>query len=240
MLQAVRSLATRWPAATAAQSAAANRLAGEYSTWQSESLPCAVSTSDDKQSNATQPALPHQHLSQMACMFNKPMLTARRGISPMATFASAPVLSVPGSRAMSTLGARPGLFMPKGLGLGLPMRSTLSPSISAGAIRSYTDGQLLGNSFMLATDIMFWSGLIGAVIFRRNLIVMLLATEIVMLACNLNFLFASAYLNDMTGVIMSITITTIAACETAIGLALCVTYFHLRSQTDVEALNFLK
>lgn len=45
---------------------------------------------------------------------------------------------------------------------------------------------------------MFWTGLIGAVIFRRNLIVMLLATEIVMLACNLNFLFASAYLNDMT------------------------------------------
>jgi NADH:ubiquinone oxidoreductase subunit K len=51
---------------------------------------------------------------------------------------------------------------------------------------------------MLSTDVMFWSGLIGAVIFRRNLIVMLLATEIVMLACNLNFLFAAAYLNDMT------------------------------------------
>ena len=39
---------------------------------------------------------------------------------------------------------------------------------------------------------------------------------------------------------MSITITTIAACETAIGLALCVTYFHLRSAIDVEALNLLK
>jgi hypothetical protein len=44
----------------------------------------------------------------------------------------------------------------------------------------------------------------------------------------------------LQGVIMSITITTIAACETAIGLALCVTYFHLRSATDVEALNLLK
>lgn len=42
------------------------------------------------------------------------------------------------------------------------------------------------------------------------------------------------------GVIMSLTITTIAACETAIGLALCVTYFHIRSTTDVEALNLLK
>lgn len=57
---------------------------------------------------------------------------------------------------------------------------------------------------------------------------------------NLNFLFAASYLNDMTGVIMSITITTIAASETAIGLALCVTYYHIRSATDVEALNLLK
>lgn len=50
---------------------------------------------------------------------------------------------------------------------------------------------------LYAMQVMFWSGLIGAVIFRRNLIVMLLTAEIVMLACNLNFLFAAAYLNDM-------------------------------------------
>ncbi len=61
-----------------------------------------------------------------------------------------------------------------------------------------SEGELLGQAYLLTTDIMFWSGLIGAVVFRRNLIVMLLCTEIVMLACNMNFLFASAYLNDMT------------------------------------------
>lgn len=128
---------------------------------------------------------------------------------------------------------------PMGLGLGLLSHHAPGPLIAP--TRTYlTEGQALGNAFLLATDVMFWSGLIGAVVFRRNLIVMLLATEIVMLACNLNFLFAAAYFNDMTGVVMSITITTIAACETAIGLALCVTYFHLRSATDVEALNFLK
>jgi len=108
-------------------------------------------------------------------------------------------------------------------------------------MRAYGDaGQHLGNAYIIATDIMFWSGLIGAVVFRRNLIVMLLTTEIVMLACNLNFLFGAAYMNDLVGILMSITITTVAACETAIGLALCVTYFHLRSATDVETLNFLK
>ncbi len=51
---------------------------------------------------------------------------------------------------------------------------------------------------------------------------------------------ARAHPTAPQGIVMSITITTVAACETAIGLALCVTYFHLRSATDVEALNFLK
>ena len=142
------------------------------------------------------------------------------------------------SRSIHALTSR---STPLGLGLGLPARPlSLSPT-PASSVRTYgTEGELIGAAYLLTTDIMFWSGLIGAVVFRRNLIVMLLCTEIVMLAANMNFLFASAYLNDMTGVIMSITITTIAACETAIGLALCVTYFHIRSATDVEALNLLK
>lgn len=121
----------------------------------------------------------------------------------------------------------------------LPLRHP-APAMDVQTRAYGSDGELLGAAYIMTTDIMFWSGLIGAVVFRRNIIVMLLCTEILMLACNMNFLFASAYLNDMTGVIMSITITTIAACETAIGLALCVTYFHIRSATDVEALNLLK
>ena len=55
--------------------------------------------------------------------------------------------------------------------------------------------------------------------------------------------FAYRFLSTLCtlqGILTSITITTVAACETAIGLALCVTYFHLRSATDVETLNFLK
>lgn len=142
------------------------------------------------------------------------------------------------SRAIHALASR---STPLGLGLGLPSRPLPHSSPAPSSARTYgSQGELIGAAYLLTTDIMFWSGLIGAVVFRRNLIVMLLCTEIVMLAANMNFLFASAYLNDMTGVIMSITITTIAACETAIGLALCVTYFHIRSATDVEALNLLK
>jgi len=74
----------------------------------------------------------------------------------------------------------------------------MQPSPIASPCRPYgTEGQHLGTAFLLATDLMFWSGLIGAVVFRRNLIVMLLTTEIVMLACNLNFLFGAAYMNDI-------------------------------------------
>mmetsp|Transcript_1592 Transcript_1592/g.2463 ORF Transcript_1592/g.2463 Transcript_1592/m.2463 type:complete len:234 (-) Transcript_1592:633-1334(-) len=145
------------------------------------------------------------------------------------------ISSRPSFMAMSTLARRSERPC-----LGLGVRTSVSTGLPSPTRSFMTEGHVMGTAFMLATDIMFWSGLIGAVVFRRNLIVMLLATEIVMLACNLNFLFAAAYLNDMTGVIMSITITTIAACETAIGLALCVTYFHLRSAVDVEALNMLK
>ncbi|KAG1677153.1 hypothetical protein FOA52_000959 [Chlamydomonas sp. UWO 241] len=163
----------------------------------------------------------------------------------------APSLLLPSAaRGLCSLAGRPAASLASSgvvaspmqrLGLGLGPSTLWCPTQpGVGARRAYlSDGELLGAAYLTSTDIMFWSGLIGAVVFRRNLIVMLLCTEIVMLACNMNFLFAAAYLNDMTGVIMSITITTIAACETAIGLALCVTYFHIRSATDVEALNLL-
>ena len=79
------------------------------------------------------------------------------------------------------------------------VKSRVSAAVQQQQARTYlSEGELIGAAYLLTTDIMFWSGLIGAVVFRRNLIVMLLCTEIVMLACNMNFLFASAYLNDMT------------------------------------------
>lgn len=164
------------------------------------------------------------------------MKPAFASIMPTIGFAASPLLA--GSRQLSTMSGmrKPSLPLKAGMGNG----SALDARV-ANAVRSYyTEGELFGTAYLYTTNIMFWAGIMGAVAFRRNLIVMLLSAEVVMLACNMNFLFASAYLNDITGVIMSITITTIAACETAIGLALCVAYFHMRSATDVEALNLLK
>ena len=92
-----------------------------------------------------------------------------------------------GSRSM------PALPAVKGLGL------ALSP-VSMSPTRAYgSDGEVFAQTWLMTTDLMFWSGMVGGVIFRRNLIVLLLCTEVVMLACNMNFLFGAAYLNDMTG-----------------------------------------
>ena len=118
----------------------------------------------------------------------------------LGTSAMLPQLSFASSRSFHAL-SRPSLPAAKGLGLGLSMPSIKrkdNVGIQAQQSRSLTDGELIGAAYLLTTDIMFWSGLIGAVVFRRNIIVMLLCTEIVMLACNMNFLFGSAYFNDMT------------------------------------------
>lgn len=186
------------------------------------SLAGLVDNQRDAAPQTQQPALP-----TLGNMFS------RR--SPLG-FAASPLAST--SRNLASLASQQSIRAVKGLGLGLGSRAGPTDAVQT---RSYgTDGEIFSTAWLLTTDMMFWSGLIGGVVFRRNIIVLLLCTEIVMLACNMNFLFASAYLNDMTGVIMSITITTIAACETAIALALCVTYFHIRSAIDVEALNLLK
>ena len=124
------------------------------------------------------------------------MLGARRTMGGLApSFASSRSF-----HALSRPSSRPSGLVVRGLGLGLGQSDRMAPGTSSALqqTRSLSEGELIGAAYLMTTDIMFWSGLIGAVVFRRNLIVMLLCTEIVMLACNMNFLFASAYLNDMT------------------------------------------
>ncbi|GFR40325.1 hypothetical protein Agub_g864 [Astrephomene gubernaculifera] len=170
---------------------------------------------------------PTASLVQLANIVNRPVPAS---IAGSAGFAASTLLGMPMRRRAGALSSlkRPAMPMLPGMGPAAPARTY------------YTEGEIFGTTFMYTTNMMFWAGIVGAVAFRRNLIILLLSAETVMLACNMNFLFSAAYLNDITGAIMSITITTIAACETAIGLALCVAYFHMRSATDVEALNLLK
>nr|QYC94378.1 NADH dehydrogenase subunit 4L [Oedogonium sp. 260_circle1_72169] len=95
-------------------------------------------------------------------------------------------------------------------------------------------------SFFITNTVLFCIGALGTFLNRRNFISMLMCIEIMLLAVNMNFLAASCYLDDITGQLMALFVMTVAAAETAIGLALCVIYHRLRATLDVEFINLLK
>jgi NADH-quinone oxidoreductase subunit K len=88
--------------------------------------------------------------------------------------------------------------------------------------------------------ILFALSVIGIFLNRRNLIVLLMAIELMLLAVNLNFVAFSHYLGDMAGQVFVFFILTVAAAESAIGLAILVVLFRNRSSIAVEELDTLK
>ncbi|MBX3600774.1 MAG: NADH-quinone oxidoreductase subunit NuoK [Rubrivivax sp.] len=88
--------------------------------------------------------------------------------------------------------------------------------------------------------ILFALSVIGIFLNRRNLIVLLMAIELMLLAVNINFVAFSHYLGDMAGQVFVFFILTVAAAESAIGLAILVVVFRNRSSINVEELDELK
>jgi NADH-quinone oxidoreductase subunit K len=88
--------------------------------------------------------------------------------------------------------------------------------------------------------ILFALSVIGIFLNRRNLIVLLMAIELMLLAVNINFVAFSHYLGDMAGQVFVFFILTVAAAESAIGLAILVVLFRNRSSINVEELDDLK
>ena len=88
--------------------------------------------------------------------------------------------------------------------------------------------------------ILFALSVVGIFLNRRNLIVLLMAIELMLLAVNLNFVAFSHYLGDMAGQVFVFFILTVAAAESAIGLAILVVLFRNRSTINVEELDSLK
>ena len=88
--------------------------------------------------------------------------------------------------------------------------------------------------------VLFALSVIGIFLNRKNLIVLLMAIELMLLAVNTNFVAFSYYLGDMQGQIFVFFILTVAAAESAIGLAILVLLFRNRSSIDVQDLNTLK
>ena len=94
--------------------------------------------------------------------------------------------------------------------------------------------------FLTLGAILFALSVIDIFLNRRNLIVLLMAIELMLLAVNTNFVAFSHYLHDMNGQIFVFFILTVAAAESAIGLAILVLLFRNRSSISVDDLNTLK
>eukprot|EP00611_Tribonema_gayanum_P015593 TRINITY_DN27479_c0_g1_i1.p3 TRINITY_DN27479_c0_g1~~TRINITY_DN27479_c0_g1_i1.p3 ORF type:complete len:103 (-),score=40.58 TRINITY_DN27479_c0_g1_i1:64-372(-) len=94
--------------------------------------------------------------------------------------------------------------------------------------------------FLAVGAILFAISVVGIFLNRKNLIVLLMAIELMLLAVNLNFVAFSHFLGDMHGQVFVFFILTVAAAESAIGLAILVLLFRNKSSISVEELNTLK
>jgi NADH-quinone oxidoreductase subunit K len=94
--------------------------------------------------------------------------------------------------------------------------------------------------FLAVGAILFAISVVGIFLNRKNLIVLLMAIELMLLAVNMNFVAFSHYLGDLHGQVFVFFILTVAAAESAIGLAILVLLFRNKSSISVEELNTLK
>ena len=96
------------------------------------------------------------------------------------------------------------------------------------------------NHFLILSAILFSIGVVGIFMNRKNLIVLLMAIELMLLAVNMNFIAFARDLNDISGQVFVFFILTVAAAESAIGLAILVVLFRTRSTIAVDELDSLK
>ena len=97
----------------------------------------------------------------------------------------------------------------------------------------------LGNYLFLST-IIFMIGIIGIFLNRKNVIIILMSIELILLAVNINLVSFSIFTQDLTGQIFTMFVLTVAAAEAAIGLAIIVVYYRNKGSIKVEDINSLK
>ena len=100
---------------------------------------------------------------------------------------------------------------------------------------------MIGLGHYLAVGaILFVLGVLGIFLNRKNVIVILMAIELILLSVNINLVAFSAFLNDMTGQVFAMFVLTVAAAEAAIGLAILVIYFRNRGTIAVDDINQMR
>nr|VFK28749.1 MAG: NADH dehydrogenase subunit K [Candidatus Kentron sp. MB]VFK33304.1 MAG: NADH dehydrogenase subunit K [Candidatus Kentron sp. MB]VFK76093.1 MAG: NADH dehydrogenase subunit K [Candidatus Kentron sp. MB] len=96
------------------------------------------------------------------------------------------------------------------------------------------------SDFLVLGAIMFCISMAGIFLNRKNILILLMCIELMLLSVNLNFVAFSHYLQDMAGQVFVFFILTVAAAEAAIGLAILVVLFRNRRTIDVKALDIMK
>jgi NADH-quinone oxidoreductase subunit K len=94
--------------------------------------------------------------------------------------------------------------------------------------------------YLITAACLFTIGVFGIFVNRKNVIIILMSVELILLAVNINFVAFSTYLNDVSGQIMAMFVLTVAAAEAAVGLAILVTFFRNRGDIAVDDASVMK
>lgn len=94
--------------------------------------------------------------------------------------------------------------------------------------------------YLTVAAILFTLGVAGIILNRKNIIIILMSVELILLGVNLNLVAFSSFLHDLTGQVFALFILTVAAAEAAIGLAVLVTFYRISGTIAVEDINSMK
>ena len=97
----------------------------------------------------------------------------------------------------------------------------------------------VGN-FIIVSVTLFTIGLVGFLVNRKNILLLLLALEIMLLAVNINFVVFSVFLDDLLGQVFTLIVLTVAAAESALGLAILIVYYRVRGGIALDTVQTLR
>ena len=95
-------------------------------------------------------------------------------------------------------------------------------------------------TFIIIPIIIFFIGLSGIILNKKNIILILISVELMLLAVNFIFLVSSVYLDDRIGQIFGLLVLTVAAAETSIGLGILVVYYRTQGSIAIETINLMQ
>lgn len=95
-------------------------------------------------------------------------------------------------------------------------------------------------SYLVLNTIIFLIGVLGLVLNRKNILIILMSIELMLLAINMNFVVFSVHLDDLLGQVFTLFVLTVAAAESAIGLAILVVYYRVRGTIAIEKIQIMR